>query len=89
MPQLCIRLRDQDKQKLDELEARLGKNTTDVIRDLIQVGYDRQALNKTLTEVRAALANIAGQKAATDIAEIRRIVTLIGRAMPSVSKYIP
>jgi predicted DNA-binding protein len=88
MPQLCIRLRDEDKQKLDELEARLGKNTTEVVRDLIQIGYDRQTLNKMLTEVRTALANISGQKAAADIAEIRRIVTLIGRAMPAVSKYI-
>jgi predicted DNA-binding protein len=89
MPQLCIRLRDQDKQKLDELEARLGKNTTEVIRDLIQAGYEREAQNKILSEIRVVLANIAGQKMPVDIAEIKRIVTLIGRAMPAISKYIP
>ncbi len=88
MPQISVRLRDHDKQKLNELETKLGKNTTEVIRDLIQIGYEREAVNKALGEIRAALAGLAAHKLNTDIADIKRIVTLIGRAMPAISKLI-
>ncbi len=89
MSQICIRLREEDRKRLEELTARLGKNTTEVIRDLIQAGYDRQAVSVTLKEIEAVLTNIAAQKpASADVAEIKRIVTLIGRAMPAVSKHL-
>ncbi len=89
MPQISVRLRDHDKQKLNELEAKLGKNTTEVIRDLIQIGYEREAVNKALGEIRAALKNLAAHNLNAEIADIKRIVTLIGKAMPAISKNIP
>ncbi len=89
MSQICIRLREEDRKRLEELTARLGKNTTEVIRDLIQADYDRQAVSDTLKEIKAVLTNIAAQKTTSaDVAEIKRIVTLIGRAMPAVSKHL-
>ncbi len=88
MPQISVRLRDHDKQKLNELETKLGKNTTEVIRDLIQIGYEREAVNKTLVEIRAALAGLATHKLNNDISDIKRIVTLIGRAMPAIARSV-
>ncbi len=88
MPQISVRLRDHDKQKLNELETKLGKNTTEVIRDLIQIGYEREAVNKALGEIRAALANLAAHNLNAEIADIKRIVTLIGRAMPAIARSV-
>ncbi len=88
MPQISVRLRDHDKQKLNELEAKLGKNTTEVIRDLIQIGYEREAVNKALGEIRVALKNLAAHNLNAEIADIKRIVTLIGRAMPAIARSV-
>lgn len=90
MPQLCIRLRDQDKQKLDELEAKLGKNTTEVIRDLIQIGHEREAMKDSLNEMKAALTSLANhQKSmAADLAKIKQVVVLLGKASPFVSRQL-
>ncbi len=88
MPQICVRLRDHDKQKLNELETKLGKNTTEVIRDLIQIGYEREAVNKALGEIRAALKSLAAHNLNAEIADIKRIVTLIGRAMPAIARSV-
>ena len=89
MSRLCIRLREEDRIKLEEMTNVQGKNTTEVIRDLIQIGYDRQAVSSTLKEIQAVLDTIAGQNSATtELAEIKRVVLLIGKAMPAVSKHI-
>lgn len=89
MSRLCIRLREEDRIKLEEMTDSQGKNTTEVIRDLIQIGYDRQAISSTLKEIQAVLDTIAGQNSATtELAEIKRVVLLIGKAMPAVSKHI-
>ena len=89
MPQLCIRLRDQDKQKLDELEAKLGKNTTEVIRELIQRDHERESTKDILVEIKTALTKIANRKtSAEDITQIRHIVLLIAEAMPFVARQL-
>ena len=90
MSQLCIRLRDQDKQKLDELETKFGKNTTEVIRDLIQIGHDREALKDSLGEMKAALTSLSNhQKSmAADLAQIKQVVFQLGKASPFVSRQL-
>jgi predicted DNA-binding protein len=88
MPQLCIRLRDQDKQKLDELEAKLGKNTTEVIRELIQGGHERESTNDVLIEIKTALTKIANRKTSEEIAQIRHIVLLLAKASPFALKSL-
>ncbi len=88
MPQLCVRLREEDKKKLEEMSDKLGKNTTEIIRELIQTGYDRQYLTDTLNEIKTVIATMADRETVADIAEIKRVVMLIGKAMPAVSKHI-
>jgi len=88
VPQLCVRLREEDKKKLEEMSDKLGKNTTEIIRELIQTGYDRQYLTDTLNEIKTVIATMADRETVADIAEIKRVVMLIGKAMPAVSKHI-
>jgi len=74
---------------LEEMTISQGKNTTEVIRDLIQIGYDRQTVSGTLKQIETVLTTLAGQKpASSDLAEIKRVVLLIGKAMPAVSKHL-
>ncbi len=87
-----VRLSQADERKLEELAGKRGMTPSDLIRDLIRTGYDRQAVSEALKEVKAAAAGLAARNQSSggseDIAEIRRIVTLIGKAMPAVAKSI-
>ncbi len=87
-----VRLSPADEQRLEELAEKRGMTLSDLVRDMIRTGYDRRAIYEALNHLDAAAARLAAQKqvrgGSDDIAEIRRIVTLIGKAMPSVSKLI-
>ncbi len=87
-----VRLSKADEQRLEEMAEKRGMTLSDLVRDMIRTGYDRQAVYEALKEVKAAAARLAAQKqdsgGSADIVEIRRIVTLIGKAMPAVSRQI-
>jgi predicted transcriptional regulator len=90
---LGVKVTDKDKRKLEELAESSGMTVSEVIRDMIRTGYERQAAADALREIRTLAGRLAehkdGKNHGEDIAEIRRIVTLIARAMPSVAKHIP
>ncbi len=87
-----VRLSKADEQRLEELAEKRGMTLSDLVRDMIRTGYDRQAVYEALKEVKTAAARLAAHEQSRggreDVAEIRRIVTLIGKSMPSVSKQI-
>ena len=87
-----VRLSYEDKAKLKELAEKSGMTISEIIREMIRNGYERQALTEALRDIRAIAGGLAAHKGGSgkseDIAEIRRIVTLIARAMPSVAKHV-
>ena len=86
-----VRLSQKDKQKLEELAKRRVMTASDIIRDMIRTAHDRQAVTDALQELRAVAVSLTGAKGgngSNDTAEILRIVTLIGNAMPSVAKQL-
>ncbi|MHB8843329.1 MAG: ribbon-helix-helix protein, CopG family [Nitrospirota bacterium] len=89
---ITIRLSREDGNKLEEITDQHGMTISDLIRDLIRNGYERQTLTEALRDIRAIAGGMAANKGMTgkseDIAEILRIVTLIARAMPSVAKHV-
>jgi hypothetical protein len=86
------RLTDEENRKVEEMADKRGMTVSDVIRDLIRAGYDQNAVMSALTEIRAAAGQLAAQRNgnsnSADVAEIRRLVTLIASAMPSVAKHV-
>jgi predicted DNA-binding ribbon-helix-helix protein len=89
---ITIRLSREDGKKLEEITDQHGMTISDLIRDLIRNGYERQALTEALREIRTIAGGLAAHRGgigkSEDIAEIRRIVTLIAKAMPSVAKHV-
>ena len=87
-----VRLSHEDTQKLEEMAGRRGITASDLVRDMIRAGYDHQAVTETLKEIKVVIDSLGPHKGKNndsgDIAEIRRIVTLIGMAMPSVAKQL-
>ena len=88
MSRLCVRLRDEERIQLEKIAEAQRKNVTEVIRDLIRLGYERQTFAELTQEIKDALTAMTGRIPNADIAEIKRIVTLIGRAMPGVARHL-
>ncbi len=92
MEKISLRLPHDDMKKLEELAEKNATTASEIIRELIRNGYERHSASTALEEIRAAMKSLAGQKgergSTEDIAEIRRIVTLIARAMPAVAKHV-
>jgi hypothetical protein len=90
---LGVKLTNQDKRILEELAENSGMTVSEFIRYMIRAGHERQAVADALQEIRAAVGKMAAQKGgigqSEDIAEIRRIVTLMAKAMPAVAKFVP
>ena len=87
-----VRLSHEDTQKLEEMAGRRGITASDLVRDMIRVGYDHQAVAEALKEIKVVIDSLAAHKGENNVSghivEIRRIVTLIGMAMPSVAKQL-
>ncbi len=87
-----VRLSREDKAMLEELAEKNGMTISEIIRDMIRTGYERQFVAEALREIRTAAGILAAHRGGNghgeDIAEIRRIVTLIARAMPAVAKHV-
>ncbi len=87
-----VRLSQEDKAKLEELAEKSGMTISEIIREMIRTGYERQSVAEVLQEIRAAAGKMSvrkdGNAQSKDIAEIRRIVTMIARAMPAVAKHV-
>ncbi len=87
-----VRLSQADEQKLEELAEKRGMTPSDLVRDMIRTGSDRESVLDALKELRDEAAGLAAGKRSSsgseDIAEIRRIVTLIGKAMPAIARKV-
>ncbi len=88
---LGVKVTDEEKRKIEELAGKRGMTVSDLIRDMIRNDDGRRTLTDVLQEIKTIVGNLAVHHGGTndkDIAEIRRIVTLMARAMPAVSKYV-
>lgn len=87
-----VRLSHEDAQKLEGMAVRRGITPSDLVRDMIRVGYNHETVTEALKEIKVVIGCLAAHKGENnesgDISEIRRIVTLIGMAMPSVAKQL-
>ncbi len=87
-----VRLSREDERRLEEMADKRNMTPSDLVREMIRTGYDHQVVSQALKEIRAAAGSLAAQERGSggthDVAEIRRIVTLIARAMPSVAKHV-
>lgn len=92
MERITVRLSKEENRMLKEMSEKAGMTDSDSIRDMIRASYERHSVADALREIRAAISKVAAQKngdgSSEDLAEIKRIVTLIGMAMPSVAKHI-
>ncbi len=90
---LGVKLTCEDKRKLEELAENGGMTVSELIRDMIRTGHEQQTVAEALQEIRAAVSKVSAHKVGNsqseDITEIRRIVTLMAKAMPAVAKYVP
>ncbi len=87
-----VKMTDDEKQKLEKMAERSGMTISDLVRDMIRNDHQRQTISEALDQLKSVAGTISSQRAVNgnneDISEIRRIVTLIARAMPSVAKHI-
>jgi predicted DNA-binding protein len=87
-----FRLSREDKAKLKAMADKAGMTVSEIMRDMIRTGNENRAVHAALEEIRALVRNMAVQKGGTghneDLSEIRRIVTLMARAMPAVAKHV-
>ena len=87
-----FRLSREDKAKLKEMAEKAGMTVSEIMRDMIRKGNENRAVYGALEEIRALVKNLAVHNGGTghnkDLAEIRRIVTLMARAMPAVAKHV-
>lgn len=89
---ITIRLSREDGQKLDAIADQRGMSVSDVVRDMIRNSHEQQAVTGALKEIRLAINGLAAQRRENSggegIVEIRRVVTLIAKAMPSIAKHV-
>ncbi len=88
---LGVKLTDEEKRKIEELAGKRGMTVSDFIRDMIRNDDGRRTFTETLQEIKTIVGNLAvhhGGGNGKDIAEIRRIVTLMARAMPAVARHV-
>jgi Ribbon-helix-helix protein, copG family len=87
-----VKMTNDEKQKLEKMAERSGMTVSDLVRDMIRNDHQRQTISEALDQLKSVAGTISSQRAVNgnneDISEIRRIVTLIARAMPSVAKHI-
>lgn len=87
-----VKMTNDEKQKLEKMAERRGMTISDLVRDMIRNDHQRQTISEALDQLKSVAGTISSQRAVNgnneDISEIRRIVTLIARAMPSVAKHI-
>ncbi len=87
-----FRLSREDKAKLRAMADKAGMTVSEIMRDMIRSGNENRSVHAALEEIRALVKNMTVQKGGTghneDLAEIRRIVTLMARAMPAVAKHV-
>ncbi len=87
-----VKMTNDEKQMLHKLAEKSGMTISDWIRNMVRNDHERQSISEAIDQLKLVTGTISSQRGGTvsseDIAEIRRIVTLIGRAMPSVAKNI-
>lgn len=87
-----VKMTNDEKQKLEKMAERRGMTISDLVRDMIRNDHQRQTISEALDQLKSVAGTISSQRAVNgnneDISEIRRIVTLIARAMPAVAKHI-
>ncbi len=82
-----VRMTDDEKRKLEKMAEVSGMTISDLIRDLIRNDHQRQSILEALDQLKLVAGTVSSPRRGSneDISEIRRIVTLIARAMPAVA----
>lgn len=87
-----IRLSKKDEQELERMAEQESMTVSDVIRDMIRKRRNGLILVEALREIKTMVQRLepirGGNGPVDDIAEIKRIVTLIARAMPAIAKHV-
>jgi hypothetical protein len=87
-----VKMTDDEKRKLEKMAEVSGMTISDLIRDLIRNDHVRRSILEALDQLKSVAGTVSSPKvekvSQEDISEIRRIVTLIGMAMPSVSRQL-
>ena len=87
-----VKMTNDEKQKLHKLAEKSGMTISDWIRDTIRNDHQRQTISEALDQLKLVAGDVSSQGGGSgnreDITEIRRIVTLIARAMPSVARNV-
>lgn len=85
-----VRLSPADERRLEEMADKRCMTPSDLMRDMIRTGYDRQAGSEALKELKVAVASLGQQlsEAVQQISDIRSMLTRQGqseRIEPSLS----
>jgi hypothetical protein len=87
-----VKMTTDEKKKLEKMAERNGMTISDLIRDMIINDHQLQSISEVLDQLKSVAGTISSQRAGNrpneDIAEIRRIVTLMAMAMPAVAKHV-
>jgi|GEM_PF-4749806 len=87
-----VKMTNDEKQKLHKMAEKSGMTISDWIRDMIRNDHQRQTISEALDQLKSVAGTVSSQRSVNgnneDVSEIRRIVTLIARAMPSVAKHV-
>ncbi len=87
-----VKMTNEEKQKLHKLAEKSGMTISDWIRNMIRNDHERQTMSEALDQLKLVAGTMSSQRGGSgngqDISEIRRIVTLMARAMPSVAKHV-
>ncbi len=87
-----VKMTNDEKQKLHKMAEKSGMTISEWIRDMIGNDHQRQTISEALNHLKSVAGTVSSQRTVNgnneDISEIKRIVTLIARAMPSVAKHV-
>ncbi len=87
-----VKMTNEEKHKLHKLAEKSGMTISDWIREMIRNDHQRQTISEALDQLKSVAGAVSsqggGNRNSVDISEIRRIVTLIARAMPSVARHV-
>jgi predicted DNA-binding protein len=89
---ITIRLSREDGQKLDARADQQGMTISDMVRELIRNGYERQASSVALKEIMTAINDLAAHKEkhnnGEDMTEIKRILSAMDKRIAEQHRII-
>jgi hypothetical protein len=85
-------LSKEENRMLAEMVEKAGGSVSDVVREMIRKGYEWHSIVDALREIRSRINAIAAENGngnSETLQYVKKVVTMIGMAMPSVAKHMP